>query len=233
LDTAHKAAKRAGLSEKNIFVMSTASDTDSPPHTTVDELISQGRELPPTPPLEWIKGQGKRQVAYLCYSSGTSGLPKAVMLSHTNIISNVLAGRLAEAPTRDQLQISTQVALGLLPLSHIYGLSIVALISQYRGDEVVVLPKFEIDTFLQAVDRFNIRRLNMVPPILISMMQNEDKCRNHDLSSVQFLYSGAAPLGKEVVQDALKRYPQWRIGQGYGMGFLPTQPPRLGEDGRH
>jgi len=217
LDTARKAAKAAGLSEDNIFILPMADDTGSLPHTTVDELISQGRQLPPTPPLQWTKGQGARQVAYLCYSSGTSGLPKAVMISHTNIISNVLAGCVGEAPTRDELGITTQVALGLLPLSHIYGLTVVALVSQYRGDEVVVLPKFEIDTFLQAVDRFKIRRLNIVPPILISMMQNEEKCRQHDLSSVKFLYSGAAPLGKELVQDALKRYPQWRVGQGYGM----------------
>lgn len=78
LDTALKAAKTVGISEEAIFILPMPGDKGKAPFSTVDELIAEGKDLQPTPALNWIKGQGTRQVAYLCYSSGTSGLPVSV-----------------------------------------------------------------------------------------------------------------------------------------------------------
>lgn len=138
------------------------------------------------------------------------------MVSHYNVIANILQAATYERVGRTKLGISTQVMLGLLPLSHIYGLTVVALLSQFRGDEVIILPRFELSTFLRAIERFRIERLYVVPPIVIQMMSNKEKCDKADFSSVSSLYSGAAPLGSELIEQFLARYPKVRIVQSYG-----------------
>lgn len=138
------------------------------------------------------------------------------MISHKNVIANVLQAFVFEAAPYKALGIDTQVGLGLLPLSHIYGLTLNALVPQYRGDETIILPRFELDSFLNAVQKYKIQRLNVVPPIMIQMVQNKKKCDAFDLSSVRIVFSGAAPMGVELVQDMQKQYPKWHVCQGYG-----------------
>lgn len=75
LETCLTAAKKAGIQESNIFILPMPGIHKKVPFKTVDDLIEDGKHLPELPPLRWIKGQGARQVAYLCFSSGTSGLP--------------------------------------------------------------------------------------------------------------------------------------------------------------
>src|SRR5262245_47161797 len=139
------------------------------------------------------------------------------MLSHQNIICNILQSYVFDGPALKTMGVKTQVSLGLLPLGHAYGLTLVAHAAQYRGDEVIILPKFELKSFLEAVQRFKIELLYVVPPIVIQMIRNQDVCANFDLSSVRYLSSGAAPLGVELVNDVRKTYPKWHIGQAYGM----------------
>ncbi|KAF6835907.1 4-coumarate-ligase [Colletotrichum plurivorum] len=217
LDNALKAAKAVNIPNDRIFLLTIPGVSQKAPFITVDDLIQEGKSLPELEPLKWVKGQGARQVAYLCYSSGTSGLPKAVMISHRNVISNVIQFRTYESVARRELGIETQVGLGLLPFSHIYGLVVVAHCGTYRGDGIIVLPKFELKQFLDAVQRFNINCLPVVPPIVIQIIRNQDLCSKYDLTSVRFVYTGAAPLGAETVEDLRKQYPKWHVGQGYGM----------------
>jgi acyl-CoA synthetase (AMP-forming)/AMP-acid ligase II len=86
------------------------------------------------------------------------------MISHQNVISNVLQFTLFEKDLRSNRgkSESTEVVLGLLPLSHIYGLVVIAHVSAYRGDEVIILPKFEMASFLNAIQRFKIGGLFLV-----------------------------------------------------------------------
>ena len=125
--------------------------------------------------------------------------------------------RLFESVARKKYGVETQVELGLLPFSHIYGLVVIAHSGTWRGDGIVVLPKFELPTYLQAIERFKINVLIVVPPIIIRMLSCKDECNKYDLSSVRKLYSGAAPTGKETVEEMLKWFPKWHICQGYGM----------------
>ncbi|KAL0937583.1 AMP-binding enzyme (4-coumarate-CoA ligase) [Colletotrichum truncatum] len=217
LENALKAAKAVNIPNDRIFLLPIPGVTQKTPYTTLDDLIEEGKSLPALEPLKWVKGQGARQVAYLCYSSGTSGLPKAVMISHRNVIANVIQFRTYESVSRKQLGIETQVGLGLLPFSHIYGLVVVAHCGTYRGDGIIVLPKFELKQFLGAVQRFKINCLPVVPPIVIQIIRNQELCSKYDLSSVRYIYTGAAPLGAETVEDLRKQFPTWRVGQGYGM----------------
>lgn len=75
LETALKAAKAAGIPSDRIYLLPMPGFTTKESLPTIDDLINEGKALPELEPLQWAKGQGARQVAYLCYSSGTSGLP--------------------------------------------------------------------------------------------------------------------------------------------------------------
>ncbi|POR36409.1 Putative 4-coumarate--CoA ligase 1, partial [Tolypocladium paradoxum] len=232
LDNALRAARAAGIPEDRVFLLPVPGVANTAPFVTIDDLVAEGRDLPPLAPLRWSRGQGARQTAYLCYSSGTSGLPtvrpvigayvahmstqKAVMISHRNVIANVLQICTADSVARKELGVDTQTTLGVLPFSHIYGLVLVALVGQYRGDQVVVLPKFDLTALLAAVQTYRIEQLSVVPPMLIQIIRNQDKCSKYDLGSVRWVFSGAAPLGCEVIDDLLKLYPKWHLGQGYG-----------------
>lgn len=155
---------------------------------TVSQFIERGKSLPKLEDLKWPPGEGERRVAFLCYSSGTSGLPvrgfsflfqaggssmltalqKGVMISHRNVIANTMMIAAYEKSNRQLLKSagskgeSTDVILGLLPQNHIYGLIVVCHAGPYRGDQVIVLPKFELKTYLSAIQRFEIASLIVV-----------------------------------------------------------------------
>lgn len=75
LDNALKAADAVGIPRDRIFILSVAGFENPASYTTIDDLVAEGKNLPPLKPLQWVRGQGARQTAFLCYSSGTSGLP--------------------------------------------------------------------------------------------------------------------------------------------------------------
>ncbi|PFH55972.1 hypothetical protein XA68_17311 [Ophiocordyceps unilateralis] len=218
LDNARRAARAVAIPDDRIFLLPIPGlGPGSGAHASTDDLVAEAETLPPVEPLGWTKGHGARQTAYLCYSSGTSGLPKGVMISHRNIIANIMQVLAAESLPRKELGIQTQTALGVLPFSHIYGLVLCGLVGQYRGDEMVVLPRWDLDTALAAVQRHRIQQLNVVPPMLVQMMGNRERCSAYDLDSVRWVFSGAAPLGSQLVHRLLGHYPKWRVGQGYGL----------------
>lgn len=147
------------------------------------------------------------------------------MVSHHNVIANIIQLTAFESFYRRQHKIDSQVLLGLLPFSHAYGLVIMAHVAPYRGDEVIVLPNFQLNTFLMAIQRFKIEQLNIVPPILVQMVSNHEKCRKFDLSSVRFVYTGGAPLGRETIHGLSTLYPHWHLGQVYGKKRIPSALP--------
>ncbi|KAK0752619.1 4-coumarate-CoA ligase 2 [Schizothecium vesticola] len=217
LDTALAAAAEAGIPKDKVFILPMTDDKTKAPFLSIEDLIVEGASLDPLPPLKWTKGQGERQPAFLCYSSGTSGLPKAVMISHRNVIANVLQHTTYESVGRKLRGVETQVELGLLPMSHIYSLVVISHCATWRGDEIIILPKFDFETYLASIQRFRIEKLIIVPPIIIRMLQSHDICKRYDLSSVRFVFSGAAPLGQETIQNLLEIYPTWTVAQAYGM----------------
>ncbi|KAI8623142.1 acetyl-CoA synthetase-like protein [Xylariaceae sp. FL1651] len=230
LETAIKAARASNIPDDRVFILDLPGQPRDARFKTMDDLIAEGRSLPLLEPLRWTKGQGARQVAYLCYSSGTSGLPKAVMIAHRNIIANAMQIRWHEEPGRRQKGVETQTQIGQLPMSHIYGLVVVVNAAAYRGDSVVVLPRFELKTLLECIQRFKINFMHLVPPIIIQMLRNPELCAKYDLSSLRFIYTGAAPLGAETHEDVLRAFPKLAIGQGYGMTETSTVVVSTGEN---
>ncbi|KAF5562482.1 phenylacetyl ligase [Fusarium phyllophilum] len=194
LDTALKATEALGISRQHVFLLPVPGDTSTHGFKTIDDLILAGEKLSVLPSLRWTDGQGAR----------------------------IIQTRTFDSVSRNADGIDTQVMLGVLPFSHVFGLMLITHLGTYRGDEIIVMPRFEFEPFLAAVSRFKIHQLPIVPPIVIQMLDRRELCRKYDLSSVRFVYTGAAPLGKETVDDLLGLYPKWRLGQGYGMTETAT-----------
>lgn len=145
------------------------------------------------------------------------------MISHRNVIANVLQIAAFEKPARDKRPgIGSEVVLGLLPLSHIYGLVVIAQGSTWRGDGCIILPRFELQSYLNAIQQHKIETLYLVPPIIIGMAKNHTACSKFDLSSVKVIFTGAAPLGAEIAEELQGLYPSWKIRQGYGLTETST-----------
>ena len=150
------------------------------------------------------------------------------MISHRNVIANVLQIKAFDQPYRETKKAPGTVSdftctvLGLLPFSHIYGLVLICHASLYRGDRVVILPSFKFDTFLGAIQKYQINLLFLVPPIIINLVNNKPLLDKYDLSSVENIFTGAAPLGKETAEDLIQMFPKWVIRQGYGLTETST-----------
>ncbi|KAL3631762.1 4-coumarate--CoA ligase 1 [Castilleja foliolosa] len=150
----------------------------------------------------------------LPYSSGTTGLPKGVMLTHKGLVTSVAQQVDGENPN---LYIhSEDVMLCVLPLFHIYSLNSVLLCGLRVGAAILILQKFDIVPFLELIQKYKVTIGPFVPPIVLAIAKSPvvDK---YDLSSVRTVMSGAAPLGKELEDAVRVKFPNAKLGQGYGM----------------
>nr|AMW91731.1 CoA ligase-like protein 5 [Scutellaria baicalensis] len=150
----------------------------------------------------------------LPFSSGTTGLPKGVILTHKSLITSVAQQVDGENPNLYLKQ--DDVVLCVLPLFHIYSLNSVLLCSLRAGAAVLMMQKFEIGSLLELIQRHRVSVAAVVPPLVLALAKNP-MVDNFDLSSIRMVLSGAAPLGKELEGALLSRLPQAIFGQGYGM----------------
>eukprot|EP00250_Pteridium_aquilinum_P008601 c18069_g2_i1 orf=316-1932(+) len=153
-------------------------------------------------------------VVALPYSSGTTGLPKGVMLTHRSLITSIAQQVDGENP--NIYMTPDDVILCVLPMFHIYSLNTVLLCSLRVGASIVVMTKFEIVALLDVIQRFKVTIAPLVPPIVLALAKNP-VVEKYDLSSIRMLMSGAAPLGRDLEASFQARVPQAVIGQGYGM----------------
>jgi acyl-CoA synthetase (AMP-forming)/AMP-acid ligase II len=136
-------------------------------------------------------------VAFLPSSSGTTGLPKNVVLTHRNLVAGVCQTLLAQNVTEDD------VVIAALPLFHIFGFQLSLNLSLFRGATVVILPRFD-GAFLAAIQDHAVTRAEVVPPIVLELV-NRELTGDYDLSSLRVLTSGAAPLGAELARACARR----------------------------
>ncbi|KAL4280225.1 hypothetical protein GQ457_03G040590 [Hibiscus cannabinus] len=153
-------------------------------------------------------------IVALPYSSGTTGLPKGVMLTHKGLITSVAQQVDRENPN---LYFHTEdVILCTLPMFHVYALNSIMLCGLRAGAALLIMQKFEIGLLLELIQKYKVTIAPMVPPIVLAIAKSSETDK-YDLSSVRIVKSGAAPLGKEL-EDAVKaKFPCAKLGQGYGM----------------
>ncbi len=164
-------------------------------------------------PLPWRAFDPATTIASLPYSSGTTGLPKGVKLTHTNLVTNVYQ---TLTPGEVGAFTSTDVMLCFLPLYHIYGLTVGLDLMIALGGTLVLMPRFDPKRSLELLTEHAITIVPCVPPVLLNWSQQAEQGlfpRHHHLRWVK---SGAAPLAPELAL----RFTQWTgipIRQGYGM----------------
>lgn len=146
----------------------------------------------------------------LPFSSGTTGLPKGVILTHKSLITGVAQQVDGENPNLYLKQ--DDVVLCVLPLFHIYSLNSVLLCSLRAGAGVLLMQKFEIGSLLELIQKHRVSVAAVVPPLVLALAKNP-MVDNFDLSSIRMVLSGAAPLGKELEEALLSRLPQAVFGQ--------------------
>jgi acyl-CoA synthetase (AMP-forming)/AMP-acid ligase II len=197
LDKAREAAAECGLRE--IFVFGEAEGA-----TPFASLLASGGTLPP---VDIDPGE---DLVAMPYSSGTTGLSKGVMLTHRNLVANILQSRAAF----DALSGDDRV-LAILPFFHIYGLVVVLNLGLHMGTTIVTLPRFEMESFLKAIQDYRITYGYVVPPIVLGLAKHP-LVDQFDLKSLRVMFSGAAPLGAELAGAASARLGV-RVLQGYGL----------------
>ncbi|KAG9227448.1 hypothetical protein CCMSSC00406_0000906 [Pleurotus cornucopiae] len=237
--TAVAAARRVNIPLSRVVLFGAASEL-SPESATVDELARQGllsretfveRRLAP--------GEGKTKLAFLSFSSGTTGKPKVVMrlsdmqihrltafqavaIPHFSLIANVIQlavhNRINEAYTtwEERRFRPSDVCIGVLPFYHIYGLVINLHFILFASMSIVVIPRFNFVGMLNSIAKHRVTHLMLVPPQVVLLCKHPAMA-TADVSSVRFIMVGAAPLTYEVTEQLIRIFPNAHIGQAYGM----------------
>lgn len=150
-------------------------------------------------------------LAVLLYTGGTTGAPKGVMLSHRNLVANVIQTRVWFADLRE----GQEIFLGVLPFSHSYGLTACLNVAILSGSAVVLLPTFDSEAVLKATRRY---RPTLFPgvPAMYAAINEFPKVRDYEIASVKACISGASPLPVEV-QEGFEKLTKGRLVEGYGL----------------
>ncbi|KWX02584.1 4-coumarate--CoA ligase family protein [Carbonactinospora thermoautotrophica] len=199
LDRAREATAEAPVDE--ILVCDTAEGCRS-----IQELMAIDA---PAPDVEFDPAE---DVAVMPYSSGTTALPKGVLLTHRNIVANMIQ-------TNSVLHMGEGERLvAVLPFFHIYGMAVLMNHALANGATVVVLPRFELEQFLDVLAEHRITRAYVAPPIVLALAKHPI-VSSYDLSSLRLVLSAAAPLDPDLAEACARRI-GCKVAQGYGMTEL-------------
>ncbi|KAG2674044.1 hypothetical protein I3760_13G117800 [Carya illinoinensis] len=154
----------------------------------------------------------QNDTAALLYSSGTTGTSKGVILSHRNFI----AASLMVSMDQELAGETHNVFLCVLPMFHVFGLEVILYSQLQIGNAVVSMEKFDLENLLRAVERYRVSHLWVVPPVILALAK-QSVVKKYDLSSLRHIGSGAAPLGKDLMEECSRNFPKAVIIQGFGM----------------
>ncbi|KAK6431979.1 hypothetical protein LTR95_011853 [Oleoguttula sp. CCFEE 5521] len=217
LGVALEAVERVGMGRERVVVLCEEAEWDGKMQgvRSLGELVELGRKLEEV--LEWSIPSGltnKDVCGYLNFSSGTTGKPKAVMLSHHNIIAQChqLAQQQVVSPGQ-QYKI-----LAVMPLFHITGLVRFCHYPVFMKGQCFMLPKFDFATMLQTIIKYRIEELILVPPIMIRIVK--DPTAQPFLPNLREVVkrwsSGSAPISPEIIALLQNEFPNAGFRQGYG-----------------
>ncbi|GAA3767331.1 4-coumarate--CoA ligase family protein [Microbacterium kribbense] len=195
---AAEAAAACGIPDDHVIVLDGAEG-----HPNLRELLMEQR----TPPQ--VSFDPATHIAALPYSSGTTGIPKGVMLSHRNLVANVEQSRVnIDLKSNDRV-------LAVLPFFHIYGLTVLLNLALRQRASLVTMPRFDLAEFLKNIQDFKCTYLYIAPPIAVALAKHPI-VDQFDISTVHSMFSGAAPLDGDTAAMAGTRL-HARMMQGYGL----------------
>ncbi|KAK0617883.1 hypothetical protein B0T17DRAFT_314331 [Bombardia bombarda] len=213
IKTAVAAARKVGIPDSRIILIGEGRDkTGRFQHFTgMLTFDTTGQHKKPTisPDVD---------LAFLVYSSGTTGLPKGVCLTHTNIVANVLQMDFLEGHYFQPfggVDGKGDKSLGILPFFHIYGLTCGVLMTIYLGWQLVILERFELDKVLRTIQDYGITVLYIPPPVVL-LFSKSPLVDKYDLTCLKVMHSGAAPLTRELTEAVWDRL-KIPVKQGYGL----------------
>jgi long-chain acyl-CoA synthetase len=156
-----------------------------------------------------VQDVSPEDTAVILYTSGTTGRPKGVVLTHRNLVSNAISSRGPERDTRDD-----ETNLAVLPLAHAYGI-VAANVFFLRGLTIVAHPRFDTSAVLSAIERYRIASFAGVPAMFVALLYTPDADK-YDTSSLQTCVSGSAPLPVAILESFEQKF-GCRILEGYGL----------------
>jgi len=193
------------MADSGVTTLIVLGETDT--HTPFSELAAA------TPFEGHAEVDAAEDVVVLPYSSGTTGLPKGVMLTHRNLGAN-----LAQIENIMEVEPGQERVIAVLPFFHIYGMQVLMNNVVYRGGTVVTMPRFDLPEFLRIMQDHLITIAYLVPPIVLALAKHP-MVDDYDLSALRLIFSGAAPLSGDLADEVLQRLGV-KVVQGYGMTEL-------------
>ncbi|KAI4102671.1 MAG: hypothetical protein L6R37_004261 [Teloschistes peruensis] len=209
MDVAVAAARNVGIPKERIILLEGQLNG----YTTIKQVLERGRSLGEhgqVPSFKIPKDKRNKDIcALLSFSSGTTGLPKAVMIAHSNVLAQCMQIQPITPSDHDKV-------LGLLPFYHITALGHAIHLPVLLNAELYVLPAFSMKSMLETAAKYKIKELLVVPPILIRFVR-DPIVDQYDLFHLRRFSTGAAPISEEIIQLLQKKFPQTQFKQGYGM----------------
>jgi len=200
LDRARAAAAEVGLPADAIVVLDGAEG-----HASLRDLLATTAE----PPAQTVTAA---DTAVLPYSSGTTGRAKGVVLTHRNLVAN-----LQQVAAPSHVTSDTRI-LAVLPFFHIYGMTVMMNQGLHQRATVVTMPRFDLQEFLRVISEHRVNRVYIAPPVAVALAKHPI-VDQYDLSCIDVIFSGAAPLDAELGHAVAKRL-GCTVLQGYGMTEL-------------
>jgi len=177
---------------KNIIVIEQNEKKPETPKGTIgwSELMIKTSPDPPE-----YSFNSKEDLAALVYTSGTTGLPKGTMLTHYNMVSNVIQ----VCPLFDLSELD--IAMTVLPLYHIYGLNVCMNQAIWLGAAQVVTPRFEVKKFCELIEKYQVTYSLCVPPIFLAVVRHleDPNIKGYDWPNLKIFNNGAAPIPLELL----------------------------------
>ena len=209
LSAVKEAANHVGIPNDKIIILDSDSHGE---HTSFNKLLEDsGSSFP-----DGGAHVDPENTACLLYSSGTTGLPKGVMLTHNNLVSCMC--QLDQ--TRSVIQQPSDVLLVNLPLFHLYALMVILFCGIRKGASVLILPKFEPDSLLHSISDYRVSHVFLVPPLAL-FFANHPLVDQYNLSSVKHMICAASTLSEPVAKVILKRVGTV-VRQLYGLTEIPA-----------
>ncbi|KAG2234664.1 hypothetical protein INT48_005816 [Thamnidium elegans] len=207
IDIALAAGDLSGVERKNIFIFGDKEAQSFQPFKTA--LIRGRKAVVKDINFE----QAKEKVAILCFSSGTTGRSKGVMTTHANMTANLIQFTSLE---RRYLNKKNDRILSVIPLFHIFGLTVILNTALYLGLPVYVLPRFDPVDFCETVQNCKITYIPAVPTVCL-FLAKQKLVEEYNLSSLRLILCGGSPLSGDLVKEAMRKLPNLLIKQGYGL----------------